>query len=280
MEKWEKDLELKNALLDSFTDTCEMSRTFSTLPASIKASIAGQVIIPEENKIIHVLMGSKAGNVVLSKKRTLEAAAGYKGKKVAVLNFASPISPAGIGKKWGITQEECLCRESTLYACLSDDRCIKEFYGRHESMNYMYTSDMVYTPDVTVFKTYDMVPRLMKAQDWFDVDVITMAAPNMSFCSRAIRTTKDKEVLDIFIDRFTRIMNEAASVDVDVLILGAFGCGAFNNDPAVVATAAARVLEKYRYEFDTVEFAIYGNKDKSCYRMFKLILDKYLSENQ
>lgn len=50
----------------------------------------------------------------------------------------------------------------------------------------------------------------------------------------------------------------AARNDVDILVLGAFGCGAFRNDPKVVAKAYASVLKDCRYHFDLIEFAIFS----------------------
>ena len=46
-------------------------------------------------------------------------------------------------------------------------------------------------------------------------------------------------------------------VTVDILVLGAFGCGAFANDPKIVAKAYHEALIGYRSRFDVIEFAIY-----------------------
>lgn len=57
--------------------------------------------------------------------------------------------------------------------------------------------------------------------------------------------------------RARAIMQVAVANRVDILVLGAFGCGAFRNDPAVVAKAYAYVLKECRCYFDLVEFAIF-----------------------
>ena len=49
----------------------------------------------------------------------------------------------------------------------------------------------------------------------------------------------------------------AARNGADILVLGAFGCGAFRNDPKVVASAYANVLKECRQHFDLIEFAIF-----------------------
>ena len=42
-----------------------------------------------------------------------------------------------------------------------------------------------------------------------------------------------------------------------LIVLGAFGCGAFMNDPQAVAKAYADALTAYKGYFRYVEFAIY-----------------------
>ena len=55
-----------------------------------------------------------------------------------------------------------------------------------------------------------------------------------------------------------------------MLILGAFGCGAFRNDPQVVAQAYHDVLPEFSHHFRTIEFAVYCPRyDDSNYRAFK-----------
>jgi uncharacterized protein (TIGR02452 family) len=59
----------------------------------------------------------------------------------------------------------------------------------------------------------------------------------------------------------------------DVLILGAFGCGAFMNSPQIVAQAMKNILPDYLYDFKTIEFAVYCSpKDDTNYRTFERVL--------
>lgn len=275
MEKWEKDIEQMNTLIDSFYDTCEKCASDTWLIESIANSIMGQRIIPEGSMETSPTFKHKKGEIKVTTAKTLEAAAKYKDKKVAVLNFASALYPGGGHAGQSLTQEECLCRETTLFPCISTDGMKEQFYKPHKTLGWEYNGDMIYTPGVAVFKTYDKFPVLMDVADWFNVDVITMAAPNIS-----LYNPKDDEMLvKIFQKRFRAIADAAQNNGVDVLILGAFGCGEFGNDPAVVATAAARTFDHLRHMFDTVEFAIYeAGKRKKNYRMFRLVLDRYLSD--
>lgn len=272
MEKWEKDLELRNALMDSFNDTVAMSESDERLYESVRKSIEGQELYCGAYDRLSGHSSGRKGRVVISRSRTFDAAAAYKRGKIAVLNFASAVAPGGSGHKATLTQEECLCRESTLYSCISDERCMDGFYSRHSYNDRMYNADMIYTPDVTVFKSSDSIPVLRPREEWFNVDVITMAAPDISLMKNK---PSDDELLKVFEERLAHIMGRAAEHGVDVLILGAFGCGMFGNDPFLVAAASARVLEKMRNCFDTVEFAIYEGRGKKCYRAFSLVMDRY-----
>ena len=60
---------------------------------------------------------------------------------------------------------------------------------------------------------------------------------------------------------------------MEVVILGAFGCGAFMNSPEVVAQAMKNVMNEYRNCFKVVEFAVYCSpRDEGNYRVFERML--------
>ena len=62
----------------------------------------------------------------------------------------------------------------------------------------------------------------------------------------------------------------------EVVILGAFGCGVFENKPEIVAMAAKNVIQEYRYAFVTIEFAIYCNSwDMENYKVFSEVLQDF-----
>ena len=89
---------------------------------------------------------------------------------------------------------------------------------------------------------------------------------------KAARITDD-ELLAIHEKRFTRILDIALTNNNDVVILGAFGCGAFENNPGVVATAAKNVVEKYIHAFRVIEFAVYCSpRDSHNYDVFSSVL--------
>ncbi len=87
-------------------------------------------------------------------KKSYEAAAAYKGQKVCVHNFASASNPGGGVERGASAQEECLCRCSGLYFCLTAQEMWDGFYKPHRNAgDPIHNDDIIYTPNVTVFKT-------------------------------------------------------------------------------------------------------------------------------
>ena len=192
------------------------------------------------------------------------------------MNFASAIHPGG-----GVTvskspsgQEECLCRVSTLYKCISTEKALKDFYYPHRNTgNNLHNDDIIYTPEVFVFK--DDNNNLLDRKQWFTVDVISCAAPNIGKHQKGERETVDVENIEleqIHKRRAQRILDVAVRHHVDVVILGAFGCGAFGNPPEIVAAAYKSVLTEYEKSFNVIEFAVYGRTNEENYLCFKRLL--------
>ena len=238
------------------TNTVQMCRTLPELKDAIRHSRQEQFIVKHEDVINYEeLAPQRTTQFVVSGKRTFEAAKGYSGKKVAVLNYANNHNIGGAPFSAG-AQEESLCRCSTLYPCLQAKK--EEFYDYHQrlfregTIGYMGNDDLIYTPDVVVFKTDERTPtvhpEMMRQDDWYRVDVITSAAPELQ------RIPRPHDYEEQITPRIKKILDVAASQHVDVLILGAWGCGAFRNPIDVVARVFRTLLENYHFE--TVEFAL------------------------
>lgn len=261
-----------------------MCKTDAELSAVTKISVANQRFIAEAEVVpTPELNIYKKANVVVSKKRTYEAAKAYKGNHVAVHNFASATNPGGGVVNGAGAQEECLCRCSNLYFCLNTPDMWGMFYTPHRAAHDpIHNDDIIYTPDIVVFKTDTDRPELMERDDWYIVDVITCAAPNLRETpsnrynsgdgTRAVKP-RNRELQVIHEKRLRRILDSAVMNHADTVILGAFGCGAFCNEPQVVATAAANVVRDYMYAFKNIEFAVYCRpSDDSNYRVFNSVL--------
>ena len=184
------------------------------------------------------------------------------GGRVAVLNFANPVNPGGGVTRGARAQEEDLCRCSSLYPCLCDGRVADAYYGYHRALRAPEGSDrLIYTRDVPVFKEGDPVPQLLAMQDWFNVDIITCAAPYLP----GMTGVKPAPLQELFKRRIRCILEAAIDNRAEVLILGAFGCGAFGNPPSIVAPAFREVLAEERYlrAFTEIVFAVKPGEDGS-----------------
>lgn len=268
-----------------FNDTMNLCRNNKVLVNSIKESKKIQGVVYETDVMSDFSRKyDTPAKIVVSKKRSLEAAMGYSNKKVCVLNFASATNAGGGVVNGANAQEEAICRCSTLYPCISDEKIVNQFHNKHREalkagkMSALYNDDIIYTPKVIVFKTDTANPKLMPEDKWFEVDVISCAAPNLrSKPSNAMNQNsgnkavvlKPSELLELHMKRMRRILDLARSNGAEIVILGAFGCGAFQNPPDVVAEAMARVIKDYRYDFKVIEFAVYCSpRDTKNYDTF------------
>ena len=175
------DRRTKNA--EIFRDTERRYASDPTLMQAVQQSTKNQVFIAESKSVIvpSVYKTEKA-NVIVSEKRSLEAAESYakQGKKVCVLNFASATNPGGGVVNGSSAQEECICRCTTLYPCLNTDEMWNAFYKPHrKAANPLYNNDCIYTPDVCVFKSDTNFPEVMPKDEWWNVNILTCAAPNL-----------------------------------------------------------------------------------------------------
>ena len=186
--------------------------------------------------------------------------------RVAVLNFASATNPGGGVLHGSSAQEESLCRCSTLYPTLNQRRFWDGYYQHHRDQgDVRYSDACIYSPGVVVFKRDAEYPELMSENEWFEVDVVTCAAPNLRRMpsnffnpgSGSWRPVGDEELYRLHVSRGRRICEIAAVNGATSLVLGAFGCGAFQNDPRVVARAYRTVLEEMGPYFEQVEFAVF-----------------------
>ena len=181
--------------------------------------------------------------------------------KTAVLNFANPQYPGGGVSKGAVAQEECLCRCSNLYLCLSAPNIFEDYYFYHKKYtNHLFSDRLIYTKDVVVFKDESEVPALLPRDEWFFVDVITCAAPYIAKID-----IDNASLKSLFKSRIKNIFEAAINNGVEVIILGAFGCGAFKNPPEVVAEAFHEVIDENRYadNFRKIVFAIKCNPNNT-----------------
>ncbi len=277
-------LNKRDLLIEVFNDT-ETRMKEGQLKEAVDYTIKNTDVFTEKRDV-EKRDDAEPCKVTVTKNKTFQAAfelrKKYPDERICVHNFASATNPGGGVKRGSTAQEECLCRSSTLYPCLDTKMLWDSYYGFHRKLHDLrYTDKCIYTPDIVVFKDDSEVPKLLKEEDWIHVDVITCAAPNLREKpynamnpgeGTSIKVT-DRELLEIHKKRAHVILSAAVSKQVDVLVLGAFGCGAFCNNPEIVARAYREVIPEYRTCFREIEFAVYCTpRDMTNFYVFSRVL--------
>ena len=247
---------------DVMIDTKSQYENNADLKQMVANSIKAQVMVAQEDNIDQPLCETSHTDYIVTGGRSLAEAQPWAvaGKKVAVLNFANNHAIGGAPFSAG-AQEESICRCSTLFPCLEAMR--NEFYQKHINLyeagkiDHMGNDDLIYTPDVCVFKTDEqtdpIIPKMMPRDKWYNVDIITCAAPEMR---RVVQLPANYE--EVIGSRIKKILDVAKMHGAEVLILGAWGCGAFKNPEDVMARVFHEQLK--HYDFEKVIFAM-GKKD-------------------
>lgn len=177
-------------------------------------------------------------------------------QRVGCLNFASARHPGGGFLGGSQAQEESLARSSGLYPCLTRFPEMYRFNARPES-TALYSDYAIYSPGVPVFRT--------DAGGWlpepFCLDIITSPAVNAG----ALRQNSPEllaQLVPTMQRRIRQVLALAAQHGCDALILGAWGCGVFGNEPRQLAGLFAEALAEpaVRGRFRRVDFAIFDPK--------------------
>lgn len=184
-------------------------------------------------------------SVQVRNETTMQTAKSFveRGLRPLALNFANGISPGGGFLHGARAQEEVLCRSSALYATLEGD----PMYDFHSQRDAPDSTDwMILSADVPFFRSDDGTAL---DQPWL-LSIVSSPAPY------APRVGQPRSG-DLLAQRIHRMLAVAAAYGYDLLVLGAWGCGAFGNDPVRTAQDFRRALEQhFRGRFSEVVFAI------------------------
>jgi len=217
-------------------------------------------IAPEEWKVIMskpIIENNETAQIVVKNCSTMEAIIEERAAKIAVLNFASAKNPGGGFLGGASAQEESLARSSSLYASLTKDTTMYEYNKIQRT--FLYSDYMIYSP-ATLF-WYNDEGHLLEKE--IIVDVITSPVPNKGAMLQHTRTEEIEQIKAVFIKRIEHVLQIANQQNIETLILGAWGCGVFRNEPEEVATLFRKVInEKYSNAFKKIVFAIRDSSEK------------------
>ncbi|WP_133878932.1 TIGR02452 family protein [Paractinoplanes brasiliensis] len=231
-----------------------------SLGDQVSRSVAGTRLYGPDEEIVVPPPVDGPPVVRVSNESTL-AATRRLGDDLACLVFASARNPGGGFLNGAKAQEESVARSSALYPTLL---AAGDFYAWHRARPELTYSDrVIYSPRVPVFRD----DRGELLPDAYPVSFLTAAAPNRAAIARN-QPERLPEVPAILARRARRVLRVAAGNGHRRLVLGAWGCGVFGNDPLEVVDAFAGALEASPW-FEEVTFAVLDReRDTPTYAAF------------
>ena len=217
----------------------EMEDRFGT---EIKYSVENSVIYGGSGKTPGKVEGANMPEMTVLNVDSTEAVLQY--PMAALLNFASYRHAGGGFVTGAWAQEEAICHDSTLYNVLRE---FENFYAENErTLNRsVYTDRAVFSPKI-IFE---------RGGKTAECGVITCAAPNFSAAKG--RGVTERENAAAVKQRIDFVISIAEENGVDTVILGAWGCGVFGQDPKLMARAFKERLTTSSIK--RAVFAIPGN---------------------
>ena len=254
-------------------DTLSATGRIPELKASIEKSMTHMGIFIDGEIPQSAPRYEKDAEIMVSRKSSAEAAWAYKGRgRTAILDFASGTNPGGGARNGSNAQEESLCRISTLLPLLESEKAAPYYSRNRDTKNGMHPDSVILAPGVTFFRRDDEKMDILPDICWMKADVIVIPAPNLRRAGAPVGNKSRTRYENILQKRIETIFKAAAYGGADNLILGAFGCGVFGNNPETVCEMFRKVQQDYSRHFRVIEYAVYaGNEDDPNYRAFKKV---------
>lgn len=223
--------------------------------AEINYSVKNSVIYGGRGKTPQKADSSDTPEIIVLNTGSTEAVLQYPG--AALLNFASYRHAGGGFATGAWAQEEAICHDSTLYNVLCK---FENFYAENEHTlkRSLYTDRAIFSPKI-IFEHGG------KSAECY---VITCAAPNFSAAkSRGVTGRENEAAVKQRVDFVISIAEENGC---DTVILGAWGCGVFGQEPGFMARAFKERLKTSSIK--RAVFAIPGNNQN--YTSFKEVFSR------
>ena len=180
-----------------------------------------------------------------------------------VLNFASARNPGGGFLNGSVAQEESLAVSSDLFNSLLE---APPFYETNKhSGSALYTHNMIYSRDILFIRNGSM--ELIQ-QPVF-ANILTAPAVNAgAYLKNEVGTSKTVDA--VMKKRIRYILRLFATKGDREIVLGAYGCGVFRNDPHRIAGLFHSLLKDEQLErnFERIVFAVYDTRGDQ-YSIFK-----------
>lgn len=226
--------------IEIFKQASELSKT--EFSEDTIRSIEGTVVYKEPHSLN---VSDKSSNQIIkfSDNKIISESLLYLGgkKRVGILNFADGLTPGGLVYSGETTQEEDICRCTNLYENLVKPECKRDYYDYNSHQHSgLYSDAVIYSHNIRIIR-YDSTYTLLGKEAY--IDVLTCPRPSIKVSE------------DILCNRILGILKVARANKIKILILGAWGCGAFGQDAYIRGRCFAKVINQHNY-FDGIIFAV------------------------
>ena len=239
-------------LINVFQDTLEISKNLPNRSQTTRHTT---------QEIIGPYLSEFENNIIVEPLDTVSAIQKWSQVgRVCALNMASYKRPGGGVENGARAQEECLFRCSNLFDVVS-----KDFYplGDYECL---YTQRSLFFKD----KDYIQIEPIQ-------CDVITLAAINLNDKAKYDPVQNLYNYENLTREKIRLMLSVPQSWGAQYLILGAWGCGVFKNDPEKIAQyfKDAIIGEGYGSLYKKIIFAVINdhNSVANNYQIFNRILN-------
>ncbi len=179
--------------------------------------------------------------------------------KVCALIFSSESFNNNTG--CGIHQEDTILRTSTMYKLIDTAYTLKNYYSFNKQNEN--NSRCIYLSKVLFFKNEDDIK--LDDENQKVVDLILSTPPNQVKEDLSNEASKS-----IIYKKLKNLFNVAIEKKVEILILGAYGCGSYENSPTIVSKIFKSLIDEYNGYFKEIIFSIKSKDDfDTNYSVFK-----------
>jgi uncharacterized protein (TIGR02452 family) len=262
----------KNNFRQIAEDTLEiLKKGHFTAPSGNLVAIAEKQAMAVDNTIVYspvsgdlllenrVVAQSGTLSIEVTRESTLEATKrlineGF--EDVVCLNFASAKNPGGGFLGGAQAQEESIARSTGLYPCQL--KAVEYYTVNRNTKSCFYTDYMIYSPNVPIIKDDEgnTLDKLMTTA------IITAPAVNTGVVKHR-ESHRIGEIEAVMKRRIAKVLAIALAHGHKTIVLGAWGCGVFQNDPNELAQYFKYVIEgQFKYDFNKIVFAVYSRNER------------------
>lgn len=248
-----------NYLIEVYNDTKSFFSEMKPqdIQESIKYDIENIIIVVDDN------INTYVPEIIVLNQDTLDMAIDFVnlGLHPLVINMASDIKPGGGVRSGKTAQEEVIFRRTNAFLT----------HYEHWYKNRLAWNEVIYSPEVMIIK--DLLYKYLKESDQRTISMIAVPALRNPKLINNKYNSDQRETMSLKIEAIFKI---AILNKKDSLVLGALGCGAFNNPPEEVAQIFKQMITKYGKYFKKIGFAVLVVKDsdKLNFDAFKILMNR------